>query len=434
MSDDRARLDAEARAIEAEKRLAEARQVVLELQRDLLPPAVPVLPRVRLAAHYLVAAAELSAGGDWFDAIPLAGGRIALVVGDVVGHGAVAAAAMAQLRTVLREALLSGVPLAEAVDRLDRYAATGAAMRAATVCAATLDPETGTLTWISRAHPPLLLCAPDGRVRFLDTGRAAPLGVDKPSAAPASTVMTPGEVVLLYSDGLVERPGETIADGLSRLARVAGAATPGASPSDAGSSPPPRASSLDAGSSPPPGVAFAGVASPSAADLLCGVTVERITREAFSDDVTALAACLLPAAPAPLTLSVPARVSSLPSVRDSVSTWLSGQVGADRDDETALSLAVSEAAANAVAHSGSAELRVSLSFGADGVVTATVADDGRWREPGPGRSGRGLSLIHACAELDLERRPDGTTAVIRRELRHPTVAGPAGIGSSGRLS
>ncbi|MEU4690300.1 SpoIIE family protein phosphatase [Actinoplanes sp. NPDC023714] len=409
-----------------EEQLAAARQIILELQRDLLPDAVPVLPRIRMAAHYVVAAPELHAGGDWFDAVPLPDGRLALVVGDVVGHGAAAAAAMSRLRTVLRESLLTGaVPpaaeagapafdvgasaaevvdpmagaihlMAEAVDRLDRYAATSPATRAATVCLALLDPSTGDLAWISRAHPPPLVCTPDGRARFLDTGRAAPLGVGLPSSPPARALLAPGEVVLLYSDGLVQRPGETLADGLSRLARIAGAA-----------------------------IADSGSSTPCPAERLCGTTVEQITRDAVHDDVTALAACLLPAAPASLELSVPAAASSLPSVRAAVSDWLLTTIGADPDDEAALTPAISEAATNVTRHAypdrPTGELRVSLSLEDSGVVRAVVADDGAWQEPAC--SGRGLPLMHDCGSLNLDRRPNGTTVVIRRELRHRAVAG-----------
>src|SRR4249919_2602692 len=82
-----------------------AREIVAELQQALLPTSLPVLPRARIAARYLAAGHEQSAGGDWFDAIPLAGGSVALVVGDVVGHGVAASAAMGQLRAVLAELL-----------------------------------------------------------------------------------------------------------------------------------------------------------------------------------------------------------------------------------------------------------------------------------------------------------------------------------------
>lgn len=93
-------------------------EAALTLQRAMPPAGLPVLPHVWLAAHYLVAAHELDAGGDWFDAVPLGRGRVALTVGDVVGHGDLAAAAMGQLRTVLIEALMDGLLAADALARL----------------------------------------------------------------------------------------------------------------------------------------------------------------------------------------------------------------------------------------------------------------------------------------------------------------------------
>ncbi len=96
---------AQEKTADAERRYRAARDVVAELQEALLPSTLPVLPRASIAAHYLVAGQEQAAGGDWFDAIPLGDGRIALIVGDVVGHGVAATAAMAQLRAVLAELL-----------------------------------------------------------------------------------------------------------------------------------------------------------------------------------------------------------------------------------------------------------------------------------------------------------------------------------------
>ena len=138
----RRRRSAENDADVMRKRYAAAQDVVLTLQRNLLPTALPVLPGVRIAAHYLVAAAEQAAGGDWFEAVPV-DGQVALVVGDVVGHGAQASAVMGQLRAVLVEFLLDGDDLATALARLDRFASRVTGARGATVCLALLDPTDG---------------------------------------------------------------------------------------------------------------------------------------------------------------------------------------------------------------------------------------------------------------------------------------------------
>ncbi|GAB2594034.1 hypothetical protein Aab01nite_82510 [Paractinoplanes abujensis] len=395
---------AEARAAGAEQRLARAEQIVLDLQRNLLPDALPVLPQARLAAQYVVASTELQAGGDWFDAVAVGSGKVALVVGDVVGHGAAAAAAMAQLRTILREALQSGQGLADAVDRLDRFAATAASTRAATVCVAVLDPADGTLTWTARAHPPPLICTADQSVRYLHDGHGDPLGVGGSPTIVATTTLSLGEVLLLYTDGLIERPGETLDDGLARLARVTAAA---------------------AGT-------HGRTVPTSLPDRLCSLTVERITRTSYTDDVTVLAAHRLPTPTPPLDFDVPARPDELPGLRDAVGSWLDA-LGGRPDDRMALTLAAYEAAANAVDHAydeligdrrDPGRIRLHVTLDNDGRVTAQVSDDGHWRAPGGGGGGRGLALIRACTDdMQLDRRDTGTTVTLHRRIVHPTVVG-----------
>jgi anti-sigma regulatory factor (Ser/Thr protein kinase) len=364
--------------------------IVLALQRSLLPAAVPVLPRVRLAAQYEAAADELRAGGDWFDAFPTGNGKVALIVGDVVGHGAAAAATMAQLRTVLQEALLSGTPMTEAVDRLDRFAAAIPGARSATVCVAELDSAAGALTWISRAHPPPLVCSPGGATRFLRDGRGLALGIGGGHAQVAAGKVAADEVVLLYSNGLVERSGETIDTGLDRLARAAA-----------------RAVSGDR-------------------DRISGLTVQHLAGAEHTDDVTILAAHLLPDATPPLFFRVAAEPGQLSGLRELVSTWVT-RFAADHDDHIAVCLAAYEAAANVVDHAyrgrPPGELRLTASLGDDGAVTLVVADDGRWRAPDRTRGGRGLPLIRACTDLTLDQHDDGTTATMRRHLTRPAVIG-----------
>ena len=400
-----ARQAAERSAVGAAERLPPTPEIVLTLQRNLLPEAVPVLPRVRLAARYVIAATELQAGGDWFDALPTGNGRVALVVGDVAGHGAAAAAAMAQLRTVLHEALLSGTHLTEAIDRLDRFAAATPAARAATVCVAELDPAAGTLTWSSRAHPPPLVCSRGGATRFLRDGQGPALGIGALGfgdghARLATAKIAADEVVFLYCDGLVERPGETIDLGLDRLARIVGTAASEPNPARTSSSP----------------------------DRIADLAVERIVGAECTDDVIVLAAHLLPGTLAPLMLSTTAKPEQLSGLREAVNTWVT-ELGADHDDRLALCLAAYEAAANVVDHGyygrSPGELRLTAQLADDGAVTLVVADDGHWRPPNSRRGGRGLALIRACTDLKLDQRDDGTTATMRRQLAHPARVGSA---------
>ena len=153
-----------------------AREIVAELQEALLPTALPVLPRARIAARYLVAGHEQSAGGDWFDAIPLAGGGVALVVGDVVGHGVAASAAMGQLRAVLAELLVAETDLGRVLRRADAFAARIPALSTATLVLAVLDPAGGTLRYATCGHPPPLVIGVNGEARYLEGTGTGPLG------------------------------------------------------------------------------------------------------------------------------------------------------------------------------------------------------------------------------------------------------------------
>ena len=193
---------------------------VAALQQALLPPALPALPRAWIAARYLAAGQEQAAGGDWFDAVPLADGTVALMVGDVVGHGIAASAAMGQLRSVLDELLAAEPNLRTVLTRAEVFAAERAALRAATVTLAVLDPADGTLRYTTCGHPPPLIISAGGTSRYLPGTQTGPLGT---GSAPdlATATLQPGELVLLYSDGLIKRPSGTVAEGMAELAKVA---------------------------------------------------------------------------------------------------------------------------------------------------------------------------------------------------------------------
>ncbi|HWB36169.1 MAG TPA: PP2C family protein-serine/threonine phosphatase, partial [Rugosimonospora sp.] len=199
------------------------RDTVGALQRALLPATVPVVAGARIAARYLLADDEAGAGGDWYDALALPGGRVALVVGDVVGHGIGATAAMAQLGAILRARLRDGAGPAEAVRCLDRYAAEVPAARASTLCLAVLACGTGELEYHTAGHPPPLLVS-GGQARYLPGSGGGPLGTGGPIRF-ARTRMAPDDLLLLYTDGLVERPGRGAAGSTVELARAAVDAT-----------------------------------------------------------------------------------------------------------------------------------------------------------------------------------------------------------------
>ncbi len=201
----------------------ERRNISETLQRSLLPQALPELSRLALTARYLPGSDGVEAGGDWYDVLDLDVDHVALVVGDVVGHGAPAAAVMGQLRSALASSLLQGQSPAQALEQLNRFADRTAGAQVSTVSVALLNTATGELCWACAGHPPPLVVGPQGEPRYLKDGWGPCLGV--PARLPfreAHTRITTGASVLLYSDGLFERRGEVIDDGLDRLAGCAG--------------------------------------------------------------------------------------------------------------------------------------------------------------------------------------------------------------------
>jgi chemotaxis family two-component system sensor kinase Cph1 len=190
-----------------------------ELQRSLLPALLPRIEGWSLESRYESAGTGL-VGGDWYDALDLPSGKVALVVGDVTGHGLQAAATMGQLSTTLRAALVGTSSAAEAVERLAQFARWTLPGEVATVAVALLDPASGVVEHVSVGHPPLLVVEADGTPRWAQGASAPPLGlVDR---APTTHVLEVprGGALVLYSDGLVERREESVLDGLDRLAAV----------------------------------------------------------------------------------------------------------------------------------------------------------------------------------------------------------------------
>ncbi|HEY0719572.1 MAG TPA: SpoIIE family protein phosphatase, partial [Streptosporangiaceae bacterium] len=147
------------------------------VQEAMLPSGLPVLPRARIAARYLPAAVKDAAGGDWFDAFALTGGRVALMVGDVAGDGVAASAAMGRLRAVLRQALTLQSELAAVLAQADQFAAGDPALRAVTLCVVILDPANGEFCYATCGHPPPIVAARSGTARHLSGTGARPLGV-----------------------------------------------------------------------------------------------------------------------------------------------------------------------------------------------------------------------------------------------------------------
>jgi serine phosphatase RsbU (regulator of sigma subunit) len=202
---------------ESEERLAAEHRLVEVLQRTILPEQLPHLPSLEVAAFYQPAETGIEVGGDWYDAFPHPDGGIVIVVGDVAGHGVVAATLMGRLRNVARAFALENPDPASVLQRLDNMLLTLETDAFATAIAAHFDPSTRVLTWARAGHPPPLLCT-DGHAEFLDRIGGTPLGTIATEYESSTRTLDEGSLLLLYTDGLVERRSHPIDEGLAWLA------------------------------------------------------------------------------------------------------------------------------------------------------------------------------------------------------------------------
>ncbi|WP_052397014.1 SpoIIE family protein phosphatase [Streptomyces sp. NRRL F-5123] len=187
------------------------------LQRSMMPTRPPRIPGVRIAHHYMPGDRQAQVGGDWFDAIQLPGGRVALIVGDVMGHGLQAAAVMGQFRTAVITMAALDLPPAQLLRHLDNLAHRLGTDHLATCVYAVYDPINRTLTLANAGHIPPVLAGHDGRSELLTIPGGAPIGV---GGVPFETVEIPvpdGSWLVLCTDGLVEVRGQGIDAGLAAL-------------------------------------------------------------------------------------------------------------------------------------------------------------------------------------------------------------------------
>jgi anti-sigma regulatory factor (Ser/Thr protein kinase) len=370
---------ARARTYVAERNIAET------LQRSLLPEELPELPTVGLRARYLPGG-RAEVGGDWYDVVPLARGQLGVVIGDVAGHGVRAAAVMGQLRNALRAFAGEGYAPAAMVERLNRFVFENGPSDMATLSYAVLDPATGALHAVGAGHPPPVLLGADGTAQWLHGVGGPPVGADSRSSYRThERVLQPGDTVLMFTDGLVERRGESLDVGLQRL--------------------------LDAA---------AAITHPTPLDALCDqITDALLPEHGADDDVAVLAVRYVGSAPGAFTWRRPARASELTTMRRVLAAWLEN-VGVPRDDITLLSVAVSEAATNSIEHAyGKREGWVEIEARrGDTDVQVAVRDGGRWRPKARGGGGRGLGLIgRLMDEFELRRTEQGTEVWMRRTIR-----------------
>ncbi|MFE0577723.1 SpoIIE family protein phosphatase [Streptomyces sp. NPDC058874] len=196
------------------------REAAVTLQRSLLPQELEQPDDLRIAATYQPGGTEAAVGGDWYDVITLGAGRTALVIGDVMGRGVRAAAVMGQLRTAVRAYARLDLPPHEVLQLLDGLAAEIDASQIATCVYAVHDPSEGRLAYASAGHLPILVRDEHGTVRRAADPTGPPLGTGGWLHTSGTIPLGPGSTAVLYTDGLVERRGEDIDEGVAALERA----------------------------------------------------------------------------------------------------------------------------------------------------------------------------------------------------------------------
>jgi PAS domain S-box-containing protein len=384
--------DRAALVLERARMYEQEHDIAVELQRSLLPDRLPTVPGLHLAARYLPGGAGAEVGGDWYDTIPLPGGRLAVVMGDVAGRGVSAASTMGQLRSALRAHALEGGEPGEILQRLNRFLLTLAPEPMATVLLLVVEPATNTVRYASAGHCSPLMLRGDGSAAFLDDVRGVPLGaLDSPVYQDATITIDPSEALILYTDGLVEQRGESYATGLDRLGRAANGGRK------------PRS----------------GTKAPDA-EKLCDRILDGVLKGHIrEDDVTLLVLRMAPRLEDRLELEVVGNPDALTSMRALLRRWLQ-ETTQDAAMVEEVTMAVNEAAQNAIEHAHDlAATPVQMALAREGGgVTVSIRDRGVWvvHERDDEERGRGLPLMRALMDsVDVLPRATGSTVVLKRD-------------------
>jgi PAS domain S-box-containing protein len=352
------------------------------LQRSLLPTTLERFVGAELAARYVPGSDGIRVGGDWYDAVTLPSGRLVLAIGDVVGHGIPAATWMGRLRTLVQFCVLDGLGPAAVLERLNDFCFAAAGSDMATALVAIYDPGRASLTFASAGHPPLAVRRVDGTVDLVWEGRGPPLCATRQARYPAAEIdLGAGEVLALYTDGLIERRGEVLDDGLERLAKA---------------------------------LAGSGDDLEAAADDL----LETLLGAGRPADDVALLLMAPAGVGADLDLELRSDARELVGLRRTFRRWLDC-AGVPEDAASELVVAVNEIAGNAIEHAyGPEDETFEVHARSDGaVVTVDVADAGSWREPRSGNRGRGLAIARDLTDdLRVERAGRGTTVRMVRRI------------------
>jgi serine phosphatase RsbU (regulator of sigma subunit)/anti-sigma regulatory factor (Ser/Thr protein kinase)/transcriptional regulator with GAF, ATPase, and Fis domain len=357
------------------------RETALALQHAILGPAQ--LPS-GFAVRYQAASRPLQVGGDWYDVVDLGDGRIAMIVGDCVGHGLAAATVMGQVRSACRALLLENRSPSAALAGLDRFAARLPGAQCTTAVCAVLNTDTGELVYSSAGHPPPILVHADGTTRILEDGHTIALGVRTNWPRPEARVTVPARATLLfYTDGLVERRRSALGQGISRAAALV---------QDG------RASTLD--------------------DLANQIMSRLSPGGGYQDDVVVL----LYRHPAPLELKFPAHVSHLAPTRTALLKWLT-RARVNPDQTMDVLVAAGEAVANAIEHGHRHSPEGIISLDATVLVNqvyVTVTDMGSWKPPPPASDpyrGRGIALMRGLMhDVSINHDTTGTTVQLSTRI------------------
>jgi serine phosphatase RsbU (regulator of sigma subunit)/anti-sigma regulatory factor (Ser/Thr protein kinase) len=221
---------------QAEQELAEAavskqiaereHSIADELQRSLLPLRSFDLDHLEVATYYRAGVEGTQVGGDWYDVIELGAGRTALVIGDVMGRGVRAASVMGQLRSAVRAYARLDLQPADVLEFLDGIVRELGVDQIVTCVYAVFDPNDRTLTYANAGHLPPLMVVPGGPAITLTGAAGPPLGAGPYTLHEEQVEMKPGSMVVLYTDGLVERRGRDIDHGITALVELLGQAPP----------------------------------------------------------------------------------------------------------------------------------------------------------------------------------------------------------------
>ncbi len=375
-----------AQALDRAGRYETERSIAETLQRSVLPEGLPSMHGVKLAARYLPGTVGVDVGGDWYDVIHLSDGRIGLVIGDVVGKGVRAAAMMGQLRNALRAFALEHTDPYEVVSRLGKLVDGMMEVPFATLAYLVIDPRGRGARYVVAGHPPPLVRSADGTTTFLAGGRALPIGVDASLGFSAGDVQfDAGSTVVLYTDGLVERRGLPLDEGLQLLADSA------------------------------------AVSSGDPGELVDAVIASLTGDHERPDDIAVLALRFATLVGDAFDSVLPATTDGLIEMRRAFRAWLA--VGCVEQSAAAdIDLATWEACVNAIEHAQNPSertfaLRAMLDDG--GWLRVEVDDSGQWKEGGSSVDrGLGLTLIRSLMDTVEVRTSDtGTTIVIEHLMR-----------------